>query len=172
MARTRFAFKSSAAAGMAMICALTSSVSAARENALASGERAYHHHDYVLAAKYLLPLAEQGSAKAQTYVGFMYENGLGLAQNYAQAVRWLRDAADQGAPTAQVLLGELYDRGLGVKRDFVQAEIWLNLAAAHAEPGQRDYWAGMRDAVASKLSLDERAEAERRASDPTASAQK
>lgn len=164
--------KSTIAFGLAVLASLATSAAPARDDALARGERAYRHRDYVDAAKYLLPLAERGSIQAQTYVGFMYANGLGLPQNYELAVRWLRDAADRGAPTAEFLLGDLYDRGLGVKRDFVQAEIWLTLAAAQAEPGQRDYWAGMRDSVASKLSLDELADAQRRAADMTASVQK
>ena len=43
------------------------------------------------------------------------------------------------------------------------AEIWFNLAAAHADPANREFWAGMRDAVASKLSVADLAEAQRRA---------
>ena len=172
MARGRFALIPMALAALTLAGSVGSSIAATREEALARGERAFRRHNYELAAKYLLPLAESGVAKAQTCVGVMYAGGLGLSQNYEQAARWLRDAADQGAPAAQFRLGDLYDRGLGVKRDFVQAEIWLSLAAAHAEPGQRDYWADMRDAVASKLSRDDLVEAQRRAAEMVASAQK
>jgi len=136
----------------------------ARANPMAAGERAYTRHDYARAAQFLLPEARRGLPKAQTYVGFMYENGFGVPQDYVEAAKWLRLAADQGDPTAQFLLGQLYDRGLGVKRDFVEAEVWLELAAAKAEPARRNYWADMRDAVASKLTYAELAEAQRRSS--------
>ena len=42
-----------------------------------------------------------------------------------------------------------------MKLDFVQAEMWLDIAAAHADSRYRDYWARMRDAVATKLTHDE-----------------
>jgi hypothetical protein len=50
-----------------------------------------------------------------------------------------------------------------VPQDWVQAEVWLNLAASHASRAQQDYWARTRDAVAQKLTLDQLAEAQRRA---------
>jgi uncharacterized protein len=50
-----------------------------------------------------------------------------------------------------------------VPEDWVQVEVWLNLAASQASARQRDYWVGMRDAVAQKLTLDQLAEARRRA---------
>ena len=49
-------------------------------------------------------------------------------------------------------------------QDWVEAEIWLNLAAARAGARQQDYFARVRDAVAQKLTLDQLAETQRRAS--------
>jgi TPR repeat protein len=128
-----------------------------------AGELAYAHGDYVRAAQLLAPEAEAGRATAQAYLGYMYENGLGVPQDFVTAAKWLTLAAEQGAPTAQYLLAGLYDRGEGVKHDSVVAEVWYNLAAAHADPRNREFWAGMRDAVASKLSKAEVDEAQRRA---------
>ena len=48
--------------------------------------------------------------------------------------------------------------------DWVEAEVWLNLAAAHAEARRQDYFARVRDAVAQKLTLNQLAEAQQRAS--------
>ena len=87
----------------------------------------------------------------------------GRSARYAVAAGWLYQAAEQGAPTAQFLLGLLFDKGYGVPQDWVQAEVWLNLAASQASGGHRDYWARIRDAVAQKLTLDQLAEAQRRA---------
>ena len=141
--------------------ALNSPVSA--EGTLSAAERAYARHDYVRAAGLFLTEAERGSPVSQTYLGFMYQRGAGVPQNYAVAAGWLNQAAVEGEPTAQFLLGLLFDKGYGVPQDWVQAEVWLNLAASQAKGGQRDYWARVRDAVAQKLTLDQIAEAQQRA---------
>ena len=65
--------------------------------------------------------AEQGDAFAQHNLGFMYENGRGVAQDYAEAMRWYRKAAGQGDADAQFNLGVMYQEGRGVKQDYVQA---------------------------------------------------
>ena len=74
-----------------------------------------------------------------------------------------RCAAEQGEPAAQFFLGLLYDRGQGVAENPVEAEKWLDLAAARAPKPKREYWATMRDTIAGKMTLDELAEARRRA---------
>lgn len=40
--------------------------------------------------------ADQGDAFAQTGIGCLYHDGLGVPQDYAEAMRWYRKAADQG----------------------------------------------------------------------------
>jgi TPR repeat protein len=55
----------------------------------------------------------------------------------------------------------MYDKGHGVPQDFVLAYKWLNLAAAHAYGRQRDVFARLRDAVASKMSPNEIAAGQR-----------
>jgi uncharacterized protein len=140
-------------------------VQSARADAINAGMEAYAHRDYVRSAAIFMRRAERGQAIAQTYLGYMYEKGRGVPQDFVVAATWLRRAANQGYPDAQFLLGLLYDKGHGVNQDFLEAEIWLNLAAAKAEPRQRDYWTQVRDALAGKLTLDERAEAQKRASE-------
>ena len=66
-------------------------------------------------------------------------------------------------PPAQFLLGMAFDKGDGVPQDWIQAETWLILATSQAGARERDYWARIRDAVAQKLTLDQLAEARRRA---------
>jgi hypothetical protein len=128
-----------------------------------AGLRAYLRHDYARAAPLLLLEAERGSPIAQTYLGYMYQNGFGVPRDYAVAASWLNQAAQQGEPTAQFLLGLLFDKGYGVPQDWVQAEIWLNLAVSQASGKDRDYWERVRDGVAQKLTLDQLSEAQRRA---------
>jgi uncharacterized protein len=128
-----------------------------------AGERAFARHDYTRAAQLLLLEADSGAPVAQTYIGYMYQGGLGVPRDYAVAASWLNRAAQQGEPTAQFLLGLLFDKGLGVPQDWVQAEVWLNLAASRASEQERDYWRRVRDAVAQKLTLNQFEEAQQRA---------
>ncbi len=85
--------------------------------------------DYRTALQVLLPKARAGDAVAQTYVGEIYEKGLGLpAPDYAAAARWYAQAAAQGYAPAQTNLGLLYERGLGVPRDKAKALNWYRKA--------------------------------------------
>src|SRR5690348_16870237 len=68
--------------------------------------------------------AEQGNPEAQTRLGYFYDTGRGVPQDYAQAYAWYRRAADQGDATAQFNLGMLYNNGLGVPKDPAQAITW------------------------------------------------
>ena len=45
-----------------------------------AGLDSYYNRDYAAALREWRPLAEQGDALAQHNIGFMYENGFGLAQ--------------------------------------------------------------------------------------------
>jgi TPR repeat protein len=112
-------------------------------------------------------LAERGSARHQTYLGYMYETGRNFPQDYELAAFWYRCAAEQGNVHAQYLLGLLYDRGQGVPLNYVEAHKWLNLAAAKAGSGDRDYFTRIRNAVASKLTRAQIYESQRRARDWT-----
>jgi uncharacterized protein len=72
------------------------------------GEIAYRHRDYATALRWFRLAGDRGSATAQNYAGWLYENGLGTAQDYAQAMEWFRKAADQGNPDGQNYVGWLY----------------------------------------------------------------
>jgi TPR repeat protein len=97
----------------------------------------------------------RGNAQAVGRLGFRYENGLGVPQNYAAAADLYRRAAEQGDAFAQSRLGLSYDKGHGVQQDFILAYKWLNLAAAGASRREHDFYLKLRDAVASKMSLDQ-----------------
>lgn len=57
---------------------------------------AYERKDYASAFREFSPLAEQGDATAQSFLGEMYGNGQGVAKDEQQAVTWYRKAAEQG----------------------------------------------------------------------------
>ncbi len=60
------------------------------------GLAAYERGDYETAYKEFLPLAQTGDAGAQTILGFMYNVGLALPQDYVRAHMWWSLAAAQG----------------------------------------------------------------------------
>jgi len=79
--------------------------------------------------------AEQGDAEAQYFLGVMYANGRGVAQDDRQAVAWWLKAAEQGYAIAQYLMGAMYTEGRGVVKDDRQAVAWYRKAA---DQGYRD----------------------------------
>ena len=121
-----------------MMLTLLSAGSFAEAASFRQGVSAYNRQDYVLASRIFIPFAEQGQPAAQTYLGYMFETGRGVPQNYTEAAMWYRRAAEQGDSQAQYSLGLLYARGQGVPRDIVEASKWLNLATAAAPPRARE----------------------------------
>jgi len=120
-----------------------------------AGVAAFNRQNFNAAAVIFGPLAETGDPRAQFYLGLMYETGRGVPQDYLTAGYWYHRAANQGETTAQFRLGLLYDKGLGVVQDYIEAHKWLDLATAHAPPATRDYFARIRDALASKMTRGE-----------------
>lgn len=78
---------------------------------------AFDRADYSTALKIWLPQAKEGDPVAQTYVGEIYEKGLGLDPDYQFAAYWYQQAVQQGHSRALINLGHLYELGLGVERD-------------------------------------------------------
>jgi uncharacterized protein len=124
----------------------------ARADAVARADAAYARGDFIQAVRLLTPPALHGNARAQAFLGFLYENGYGAPQAYVAAADLYMQAAVSGNPFGQCMLGLMYDKGHGVAQDFVLAYKWLNLAAARASLRERDYFLRLRNAVASKMS--------------------
>ena len=78
----------------------------------------------------LLALAEQGNAKAQNNLGFLYELGQDVQQDDVEAAKWYRKAAIQGNAKAQYNLANHYAQGRGVAKDSGEAAAWYRKAAA------------------------------------------
>lgn len=74
-------------------------------------------------------LADIGYPEAQNEVGFIYERGIGVAQDLGQAFNLYQLAANQELAIAQFNLGILYARGIGVTPDYQEALKWLLLAS-------------------------------------------
>ena len=94
----------------------------------------YDRADYSTALNIWLGEAQQGDARAQTFVGEIYEKGFGTVPDFKQAASWYRKAADQGDARAQLNLGHLYEKGLGVPGDKVEAlNLYRNSAGLGAD---------------------------------------
>lgn len=107
---------------------------------------AYDRADYRTALNTWLPLAKQGDPEAQTYVGEIYEKGLGLPPDYKVAYKWYSKAAAQGFSRAQINVGYLYEKGLGVEPDPIAALNWYRKAS------------GITDDIALSSDIDQKAE--------------
>lgn len=99
---------------------------------LESAKRAYEQKDYAAAFKEFTPLAEQGNAYAQLFLGKMYMMGQGVLRDPDQAIKWLKASALQGNADAQFFVGSYY---LLPHRDIAEGVKWLRLSA---EQGQQD----------------------------------
>jgi TPR repeat protein len=99
---------------------------------LESGKRAYDQKDYATAFKEFAPLADQGQAEAQLYLGKMYMMGQGVLKDTDKAIRWFKASAYKGNADAQFFLGSIY---LLPKKDIAEGLKWLRLSA---EQGNKD----------------------------------
>ncbi|KAF9949366.1 hypothetical protein BGZ72_008848 [Mortierella alpina] len=71
-----------------------------------------------------------GNSDAQTRLGYKYEKGDSVPQDYRKAAEWYLRAANQGDNYAQNNLGFLYDQGKAVPQDYSKAMEWYLKAAS------------------------------------------
>jgi hypothetical protein len=77
--------------------------------------------------------AEKGDAAAQFILGFDYQKGKGVKQDYTEAAMWYRKSAEQGDASAQFYLGLCYADGGSVGQDAMQAVNWYRKAAEQGD---------------------------------------
>lgn len=73
--------------------------------------------------------AEAGDARAQTHMGWYFENGCGAPCNPAKAFEWYSKAAMQNFAPAQFCIGMCYEEGIGTPADPAKARHYYRLAA-------------------------------------------
>ena len=93
------------------------------------GVAAYEREDYTAALREFMPMARHGDGTAQSYVGVIYQYGLGTTADLEKAVYWYAQAANNGDTMAQRILGDLHAEGAWGKRDYAAAAQWYELAA-------------------------------------------
>lgn len=72
--------------------------------------------------------AASGSLSAASYLGWIYEQGLGVDADHEVAASWYRTVAEGGVEDYAVKLGWMYMGGSQLKADREQAEYWFGQA--------------------------------------------
>ena len=73
--------------------------------------------------------AALGNDNAELELGWMYESGTLIPQDYAQALNHYRIVAEKGHSQAQYSLGNMYAHGRGVPKDHAEGAKWFLKAA-------------------------------------------
>ena len=86
--------------------------------------------DYDLCYKYYKMAADQGYALGENNVGFCYEKGYGVKQDFIKAVQWYEKAADKGNGLAAANAAHMYMAELGVAFDQIKVVKYTKMGAA------------------------------------------
>ena len=115
--------------------------------------------DAAKAAHWYQQAATHGNRKAMHNLAVAFAEGAGVQKNYSEAARWFSKAASLGLADSQFNLAVLYERGLGVPQSLVDAYKWYAIAASQGDTESKSRI----DALATQLSADERAAAQKAA---------
>lgn len=77
--------------------------------------------------------ADQGNAKAQVNLGFMYLNGIGVEKDASKAVKLFSLASEKDNAKAQYYLGEAYLHGDGIEKNENKSFVLLKKSAEQGE---------------------------------------
>ena len=91
------------------------------EEAFRRGLMAQLSGDFVALTKEMAPLAEKNYSRAQARMGWIYERGLGVPQDFEKAFAWYEKATLNGAKDAPAHIGLMYELGYGVQQDYAKA---------------------------------------------------
>ncbi len=101
-------------------------VGAAFQRALAARMRG----DFGALLREMSALAERDYAQAQFRMGWLYERGVGVAQDFVKAREWYAKAMANGDADAVARTGLLYELGLGVEKNYDKAATYYQRAIA------------------------------------------
>jgi TPR repeat protein len=79
---------------------------------------------------------EKGDTLAYVNIGWFFEKGRAVKQDYQQAISWYNKGAAAREPNTMNNLGAMYERGLGVKKDQKKADYWYAKAREAMESKQ------------------------------------
>ena len=73
--------------------------------------------------------ADAGDSDSMNGIGYLYQNGLGVAQDYGKAMEWYQKSADAGNSSAMANIAYMYEYGEGVPANQRTAMEWYQKAA-------------------------------------------
>ena len=97
----------------------------AEEDAVQRGREAYEATRYTDALKWFTQAAQANNGQAMAYLGYMYEQGLGVTPDYRQMRQWYEKGAATGNAEAMNLLGIV----CGNQQDYQHARQWFEKGA-------------------------------------------
>lgn len=112
------------------------------------GVKAYNRGDFATSFREWQSLAKKGDARAQFYLGFLYEHGNGIRRDHDKALMWYTLSAEQGNLEALYALAVKHASGLDVPKDKAKAAELSRLAAT---AGNRAAKADMANSPSTKL---------------------
>ena len=98
-------------------------------SALKAGIEAMNRGHYATALRAFRKLAKTGDAQAENNIGYLYERGLGVPQDYGTALKWYKRSASKDLPEAEYNAGLLYHYGYGVAKNQSEAKKWFEKSA-------------------------------------------
>ena len=94
-----------------------------------SALEAFERNEFRTGVSTLRAAAHEGDARAQNYLGTLFEDGRYMVRDFGRAAFWYRKAAERGNARGQLNLGRMYRGGLGLERDERRAAYWYRAAA-------------------------------------------
>ena len=87
----------------------------------------------------IIEFANRGDIEAEYELGYRFDNGLDVEQDYREAMKWYLKASGKGNADALLAAAEIYYWGHGIRRDKEKSQ-WFFLKACSCF--DRDYKAG------------------------------
>jgi hypothetical protein len=137
---------------LALVGCVTASIAALGEESprqvFEAGVAAYQAENYGEAFEIWHALAERGLPGAQSNVGLLYSEGLGVEKDLELATTWFRHAARSDHAPAQYNLGLAYLTGSGTEKDDDRGLYWMRRSALQDyQPAQLRLAAMFRDGL-------------------------
>ena len=114
---------------LVVLAILLPALSYAEVDSLQDAVDAMDRGSYKQAYEGLLPLAREGDAQAQTLLGVIYNDGLGVKRDIQKARSWLYLAAEKEKADAAFLLGLSYLSKTSTVKENENAVYWIKFAA-------------------------------------------
>jgi len=95
---------------------------------------AYQRGEYLVAMELALPRAQNGDAAAQTLLGELFSEGIGVGRNMDDAIFWYELGAENDDPSALYKMALLLTDGRYIEKDEARAREYMRRSAELGNP--------------------------------------